>query len=154
MDDAQTPTEGRSPSGRSGERRWPMATAVLVAGILHEFLPSDFRFTSSWLAFLYPVFLTAFLAVLVVGDPGRIDRDRHWLRITTGMMIGLITIVNAVAALRLIAGILNNKFDSAGQLLTIGAIVWVTNVIAFALWYWDLDAGGAAARARRSAGFT
>ena len=26
-------------------------------------------------------------------------------------------------------------------------MIWLTNVIAFALWYWDLDRGGAAARA-------
>ena len=26
-------------------------------------------------------------------------------------------------------------------------MIWATNVIAFALWYWDLDRGGAAARA-------
>jgi uncharacterized membrane protein len=30
--------------------------------------------------------------------------------------------------------------------------VWLTNVIAFGLWYWDLDRGGAAARARGSGG--
>ena len=28
-----------------------------------------------------------------------------------------------------------------------GGVIWLTNVIAFALWYWDLDRGGAAARA-------
>ena len=26
-------------------------------------------------------------------------------------------------------------------------MIWITNVIAFGLWYWDLDRGGAAARA-------
>jgi hypothetical protein len=29
-------------------------------------------------------------------------------------------------------------------------VIWLTNVIAFALWYWDLDRGGAAARALES----
>jgi len=29
-------------------------------------------------------------------------------------------------------------------------VVWATNVIAFGLWYWDLDRGGAAARAHHS----
>jgi hypothetical protein len=32
-------------------------------------------------------------------------------------------------------------------LLAAGAVIWVTNIIAFGLWYWDLDRGGAAARA-------
>ncbi len=28
-------------------------------------------------------------------------------------------------------------------------MIWVTNLIAFGLWYWDLDRGGAAARAHQ-----
>ncbi len=28
-----------------------------------------------------------------------------------------------------------------------GGVIWLTNVIAFALWYWDLDRGGVAIRA-------
>ena len=35
-----------------------------------------------------------------------------------------------------------------GELLTIGAVAWITSVIAFAFWYWHLDRGGPAARAR------
>jgi hypothetical protein len=27
-------------------------------------------------------------------------------------------------------------------------VIWLSNVIVFGLWYWDLDRGGAAARAR------
>ena len=41
----------------------------------------------------------------------------------------------------------NNKLyanDPAGELAA-GGVIWATNVIAFALWYWDLDRGGAAA---------
>jgi hypothetical protein len=38
---------------------------------------------------------------------------------------------------------------SADVLPEAGAIVWASNIIAFALLYWELDAGGAAARAHR-----
>jgi hypothetical protein len=101
-------------------------------------------------AFVYPLFLAAFLVVLIVGDPGRIDRQRRWLRVTTGLMIATITLVTAIQAVRLVVGLLTQaSFDSAGQLLAIGGIIWVSNVIAYALWYWDLDGGGAAARAAR-----
>jgi hypothetical protein len=37
--------------------------------------------------------------------------------------------------------------NSASDLLEAGSIVWVSNNIAFALLYWELDGGGAAARA-------
>lgn len=125
-----------------------MAAAVVAVAVLHELVPADFRILP---AFVYPVFLFCFLAVLIIGDPGRIDRERRWLRVTTFLMIGLITLVTAVSAVRLVVGILTNAaFDTAGQLLLIGACISLTNVIAFALWYWDLDAGGAAARAAGS----
>ena len=39
----------------------------------------------------------------------------------------------------------------ANILLASGGAIWLTNVIAFGLWYWDLDRGGAAARARGDA---
>ena len=135
------------PPKRRAERRWPMAAAVMVEGIGFVLLPQDFRVAID-ASFVYPLFLLGFLAVLIVGDPGRIDRQRRWLRITTGLMIASITLVTAYGAVRLVVGILTQaSFDSAGQLLAIGGIIWVSNVLAYALWYWDLDAGGAAARA-------
>jgi hypothetical protein len=129
-----------------GERRWPMAVAALATVVLHQLMPPDFRVSPHW---IYPTFMVAFLIVLVVGDPGRIDRQRRWLQVTTGLMIGLITLVNAFSAGRLVDGILTkgSSFDTAGQLLLIGAVVFLTNALAFALWFWDLDDGGPAARA-------
>lgn len=122
-----------------------MAVAVLAVGGLHAALPDDFRTIPSW---VLQGFLVVFLAVLVLGDPGRIDRDKPWLHATTAAMIGLITAANALAVGHLVQGILNGaQFASAAQLLQIGVVVWLVNVIAFALWFWDLDGGGAAARA-------
>lgn len=69
-----------------------------------------------------------FLAVLAIGDPGRIDRQSRWLRIVTGLLIITITIATAASAVRLVVGILQKAdFTSPGQLLTIGAVVWITN---------------------------
>lgn len=131
-----------------GERRWPMAAAVVACGLMRVFLPEDFRVGGDSLTIGYCLVLLALLAVLIIGDPGRIDRQRPWLRATSLIIIALITLTNAISALRLIIGILvGAPFDSAQQLLWIGALIWATNVLTFALWYWDLDAGGAAARA-------
>ena len=66
------------------------------------------------------------------------------------MLIGLITVANADAAIRLVVGIVDvSSFtQNAKVLLASGAAVWLTNIIAFALWYWNLDRGGpASARA-------
>jgi hypothetical protein len=125
-----------------------MALAVLAAGGLRAVLPAQLRAGDS--RWLVAAVVFALLAALIIGDPGRIDRDAAWLRVLTGTMIGLISLVNAVAAVRLVAAIIGAaRFTTnADVLLVSGAAVWLTNVIAFGLWYWDLDRGGAAARAR------
>ena len=125
-----------------------MALAVLTAGGLRAVLPPALRAGDARWAFV--VVLVALLAILIVGDPGRIDRDSRWLRALTGTLIGVISAVNASAAVRLVAGIIDGaKFsNNANILLASGGAIWLTNVLAFGLWYWDLDRGGAAARAR------
>ena len=141
----ETYVEEDAPPGR-GEHRWPMALAALAAAVLHMLLPPDFQIGYTW---PYPVLMGAFLVLLIAGDPGLIDRERRWLRVTTGGMIALIAVSNVFAALRLVDGIIGNaKFaQDPVSLLQIGGIVWATNVIAFALWYWDVDGGGSVKRA-------
>jgi hypothetical protein len=125
-----------------------MALAVLAAGGLRAVLPPELRSGDARWVFVVVVFVL--LAILIIGDPGRIDRDSRWLRALTGTLIGLISVVNASAAVRLVAGIIDGaRFSTdANILLASGGAIWLTNVLAFGLWYWDLDRGGAAARAR------
>jgi hypothetical protein len=124
-----------------------MAAAILVAGLLRATLPGSLRIDDSpWLlGFLMVVMLGA----LIIGDPGSIDRQSTWLRVLTDVLIAFITIANGASAIRLVAGIINTTpfTNNAKTLLASGGAIWLTNVIAFALWYWDLDRGGAAARA-------
>ena len=128
-----------------------MAAAVLLSGVLRLFLPDQLRLHDARPAFV--VVLVVLMATLIIGDPGRIDRDRTWLRVLTGMLIGVITLVNAGSSVRLVYSIVRTEpfTNSANTLLVSGAVIWVTNVIAFGLWYWDLDRGGPAARAHGSA---
>ncbi len=125
-----------------------MALGVLTTGVLYLFIPSTFQW-SVGTRFAYPVLLVVLLGVLIVGDPGRIDRQNRWLRVVTGVLILTVTVAAMVSAVRLVVGLLTGApFASPGQLLTIGVVVWLTIVIAFALWYWHLDRGGPAVRAR------
>ena len=124
-----------------------MALSIIAIVGLHVALPAKYRVNPPWLA---PLVLLILLAILIIGDPGRIDRQKPWLRITTGAMIALLTLANLFAAGRLVGAIItvNKVFASdALALLGTGAMIWITNVVTFALWYWDLDRGGAAARA-------
>jgi len=149
----------RDPAGRPairlaaddgrGERWWPVALAIIAVAFLHVILPARYRVQPAWVV---PAVLLGLLAVLIAGDPGRIDRQKTWMRIATGAVIAVITLANLLGAVRLVVEILtNNKLfaNQPGGLLAAGAVIWATNVIAFGLWYWDLDRGGAAARAHR-----
>jgi len=73
--------------------------------------------------------------------------------VLTALPIALITVANAGSTLRLVYDIAFSEpfTQQARTLLAAGGVIWLTNVIAFALWYWDLDRGGAAARALGSA---
>jgi hypothetical protein len=126
-----------------------VALAIVVTGVLHVALPAKYRVNPPWVT---PAVLLGLLAALIIGDPGRIDRQKRWLRIVTGVVIALITVANLFAGARLVADILTGSTLFAGNaigLLATGGVIWATNVIAFGLWYWDLDRGGAAARAHR-----
>ena len=129
-----------------------MALAVLTAGLLRASLPTQLR--NGEARWLFLVVVVALLGVLIVGDPGRIARALPWLRVLTGCLIGVISVANADAAIRLVVGIVNTSAftNNAKVLLASGGAIWLTNVIAFGLWYWDLDRGGPAARASRSPG--
>ena len=135
------------PAAERGEYWWPIASAIVAVVGLHVVLPARYRVQPVW---VFPVVMLAPLAVLIAGDPGRIDRQKTWLRVLMGIVIALLTVVNLLAALRLVVDILtNNKLyanNPTGELAA-GGVIWATNVIAFGLWYWDLDRGGAAARA-------
>jgi hypothetical protein len=134
-------------AAEQGENWWPVALAIVVAAALHVALPAKYRVDPAWVV---PAVLLALLAALIIGDPGRIDRQKTWLRIVTGTVIAFITVANLFAAVHLVRDIItNNKLfaSNATGLLATGGVIWATNVIAFGLWYWDLDRGGAAARA-------
>ena len=90
------------------------------------------------------------LVVLILGDPGRIDRRSKTLRRCSITLVGVLVagaLAQTVAArVGLIQG---DRHFSPASLLAIGAAVWLANNIAFALLYWEIDSGGAAARAHR-----
>jgi len=125
-----------------------VALAIIVVIGLHVALPARYRLNPPW---VLPVVLLALLATVIIGDPGRIDGQKTWLRVTTSIIIALLTLANLFAASRLVGDIITTAklfASNATGLLATGGVIWSVNVIAFGLWYWDLDRGGAAARAQ------
>ena|SRR5215469_5743208 len=129
-----------------GERRWPVTLSVAAAIVLQFLLPANFtQPVPRWLPLILDV---ALLIGLTVANPVRIERRGPMVRTASIVLIALITIANAASAVLLIRAILEGRTGSAaGPLFATGASIWATNVIAFALWYWEFDRGGPVHRA-------
>jgi hypothetical protein len=128
------------------EARWPMVAAVVAAIALTLLRPAEVRVAPPW---VLPLIEAVLLVALIANDPGRIDRRSAVLRGLSICVVGIL-VVDALLATGLLISVLiqgGQATNSAGELLRAGTCVWASNVIAFALLYWELDAGGAAARA-------
>ena len=125
-----------------------MAMAVLVAAAMQFALPNRHVLTPT---FLFPTVELLLLAVLMIGDPGRIDRRSPLLHRLTLLLIAAMSLDNLAAVVELIGAIIrNDKQETGTVLLATGGAIWLTNVIAFSLWYWMLDRGGPAERANQT----
>jgi hypothetical protein len=136
----------QSAASPRGEARWPMVAAVLAAMVLTVVRPADLRVGPPW---LLPLIEGVLLAALVLGDPGRISRRSVVLRVLSIGVVAALVLDTAISTGLLIAALINGgqATDSAQELLAASAGVWASNIIAFALLYWELDGGGAARRA-------
>jgi len=95
---------------------------------------------------LIPVLEGALLVALIVANPGRITRESRALRSLSIVLIAIITLANVVALGELINALLHHTPANGRSLVFASVPIWLTNVIVFGLWYWELDRGGVAAR--------
>jgi uncharacterized membrane protein len=128
-----------------GEQRLPVMVVVLIAIVLQIALPRRFALQPH---LLLPGLEIALAAGLMAANPTRIDRESRLLRALSVTLIAAISVANIISALMLVYELLHGTAGAdAAALLTTGAAIWGTNVIAFGLWYWELDRGGPVARA-------
>jgi len=134
-----------------GEQRWSvLAVIVLVIG-LQLALPDKFVLRPRTAA---PSIEAALCLVLAIRNPGRLSGDRPLLRSLSLVLVSVLALTNAVSTALLVHVIVSDVKVSADKLLASGAAIWLANVIAFALWYWEFDRGGPAARAAGGSGRT
>ena len=126
-----------------------MAAAVVTAMVLTILLPEGERTLPVW---VLPLVEGILLVALIAGDPGAIDRRSRLLRVLSIALVAILVVSALGATVQLIDVLISggHETNSASELLQAGSIVWVANIIAFALLYWELDGGGAAARAHHS----
>ena len=129
-----------------GEERWPVASAILLAIALQVFLPDRLTIGPRW---ILPTLEGALAIGLTLANPRRIDRRSAALRAASVTLIAVTSLANGWSSYELIRGIIEGHVGkSAGPLLSSGVSIYVTNIIVFALWYWEWDRGGPVARAQ------
>ena len=129
-----------------GEARWPMAGAVLAAIVLTILLPDEVRVGPKW---LLPVIEGVLLVIVIVGDPVTISRRTRELRSVSIVLVSVLVLATLWSTGLLIHDLIEGgpETNSASDLLEAGSAIWLSNIIAFSLLYWEMDGGGAAARA-------
>lgn len=128
------------------EHRWPAATALLIALTLYALLPSSFfpplRFVVVGLGIVL-------LVPLLVVNPVRLRTETRWSRpLSIGVTV-LLLLANQVALVQLVVQLVTSARSDGPALLLAALQVWITNVIAYALLYWELDRGGPVSRTQR-----
>jgi uncharacterized membrane protein len=131
------------------ESRIPVLAAVLVAIALQVILP-DSVLRGLGNRALLPGLEGLVLIALLVGSPTRISAEERRLRVVGIGLIALVTVVNFVSLTELIHALLYSPKTAGRPLVYASVPIWLTNVIAFGLWYWELDRGGPAARCQPS----
>lgn len=128
-----------------GENRLPVAAAILAAVALQLSLPTRYGLHPRW---LLPALEVALLVVLVAINPVRLDNATRLGRNASRLLVAVITVDNVISA-----GLLDHQIltgaasQDAAELLGRGATIYLTNIIAFGIWYWEYDRGGPFARA-------
>jgi uncharacterized membrane protein len=131
------------------EHRWPVTLSVVAAIVLQILLPA--KLSTPLPPDLLPAVEGALLIALIIVNPVSFERGEVFTRFASVALIAVMTFANSVSAVLLIKAILESKAGTtAAPLLADAASIWATNVIAFALWYWELDRGGPARRAQGS----
>jgi len=132
----------KAPATSQPEHRWPVAIAIIIALAVYLFLPDPAPFIPSW---VIPAVALAAFVPLVILNPRRLGQETSWSRwLGVGIAVGLAA-VNQVYIVQILDLLLNGQGVGVNVVYT-AAGVWVTNVIAFGVVFWEIDRGGPFAR--------
>ena len=143
---------GAGPRAREKSRRdrlgdldpfW--AAQLVIAGtiVLDFALPSRVTLRPFW---LLPSMEALVLIALIMSAPHPRMRDSQLRRRVSIALIALVSLVNTFSLVLLVHYLLHGGKSNGRSLIGAGIVLWVTNVLLFGLWYWELDRGGPLAR--------
>jgi hypothetical protein len=129
------------------EPRWPATLAVAAAIALYFVLP-DRLIGVLGPRWLIPVLGIVLGGSLLIASP-RMTPESGRLRVLAIVIIALVNLANVVSLGELVRALLAVHAHNApgGRDLIYASVpIWLTNVLVFGLWYWELDRGGPVAR--------
>jgi len=140
---ALSPGRSYPPPGRP-EPAWPAWLTVLAAIGIQLSLPNRLIAGPQW---LLPALEGALLVVLVIVTPRSLEhRHPRRRRIAIGVT-ALVTAANVYSLGALAHDLLHHNITGGRRLIIAGTLIWLTNFLLFALWYWEIDRGGPGQRA-------
>lgn len=138
---------------------WIARGAILVTAALNGFLINNLTPFPWWLASAVEVALLVPLSVATAWTHKRMrsaSSEHHWMRIhhhrrvirrAALVLTAIITLINFQALFAVLHALLYGAKGTTGQSLLIDALnIWLTNVVVFALWFWNIDGGGPGVR--------
>ena len=116
-------------------QRWPAFLALLVIVVAYSAISEKL---APLPRFAIPVIVAVGILLIALS----ITRGRHLLvRPIALTLIGAITLAEVLSTLLLVSILPRAAIGPIG-LLRDAALIWIINVVAFALWYWEIDGGG------------
>jgi len=132
------------PPARS-EPHWPAQASVVVAIGLQLLLPERVTAGPTW---LLPVGEAVLLIGVTLASPRRLEGEHQGRRRLALALTAVVSLANITSLVMLTHELLNHQVNKGGRALIVaGALIWLTNVLIFGLWYWETDRGGPGTRA-------
>ena len=129
----------RDPHVDKAEPRWQALVAFLAVGAIYLALPADLILGPIWL-------LPTLIVVLLIPTVFSHRTGKRSLNRALGTVINGITTLALIGSVILLVRSLPSHREAPLELLFSGGLLWLTNVLVFALWYWRLDGGGPTVR--------
>lgn len=125
---------------RTHDPIWQMQLGVLIVIGLQLLTSSSFLPVQKLLLVMAEVILLLGLLLVTTEGYQRISRSRRNIAIS---LIGVISAINIFSLILLINALVLGHAEVSGRdLLLNGLVIYVTNIMLFALWYWEMDGNG------------
>jgi uncharacterized membrane protein len=126
------------PPGDS-EAFWPAQLTVLLAIVVQLLLPDRLSAGPGWLV---PSLEGALLIGMFVVTPNVIEEEHPRRRRISLGLTAFVSLANIFSLGALTHLLLNHTVSNGRGLIVAGVLIWITNLLIFALWYWEMDRGG------------